>query len=108
MRYFKELGFTVLACPYISTQGKKSQGQTVADAKLDGMLCTTWTHLRGDDMYKIFSTGGQVTWCTPPDYFDSWPVVFGMHLRQIGWDMPIEDYRDTGRVDLQVPFETVQ
>jgi len=108
MRYFKALGFTVLACPWTNMQGMRSQGMTVADAKLDGMLCTSWHHLHGDDMYKIFSTGGQVMWCTPPDYPGTWPNVFGMHLRQIGWDMPVEDYRDNGHVDWQVPRETIQ
>ena len=108
MRYFKELGFTVLACPWENTPGMRSQGVTVADAKLDGMLCTTWHHLRGDDMYRILSMGGQVTWHAPPNYPGVYPNVFGMHLRQIGWDMPVEDYRDTGRVDLQIPRETIQ
>jgi len=61
-------------------------------------------------MYKIFSMGGQVTWCAAPDYPGVYPNVFGMHLRQIGWDMPMKDfdYRDTGRVDLQVPRDTIQ
>ena len=108
MRYFKELGFTVLACPWTNTTGMKSQGVTVAEAQLDGMLCTSWHHLRGNEMYKIFSMGGQVTWCAPPNYPGVWPNVFGIHLRQIGWDMPVEDYLDTGRVDLQVPRETIQ
>ena len=108
MRYFKELGFTVLACPWTNTTGMQSQGRTVADAKLDGMLCTSWHHLRGDEMFKIFSMGGQVTWCAPPNYPAIWSMSFGIHLRQIGWDMPIGDYLNTGRVDLQVPRETIQ
>lgn len=107
-RYFKDLGFTVLVCPWTNTPGMRSLGRTVADAKLDGMLCTTWHHLRGDEMYRIFSMGGQVTWHAPPDYPGVYPNVFGMHLRQIGWDIPIQDFRDTGRVDWQVPPETVQ
>ena len=109
MWYFKELGFTVLACPWTDTKGMKSIGQTVNDAKLDGMLCTSWHHLYGPDMCKIFSMGGQVTWCAPSNYPDTlWDTVFGMHLRQIGWDMPVKDYRDTGTFDLQVPRETNQ
>ena len=108
MRYFKDLGFTVLACPWTNTPGMRSQGVTIADAKLDGMLCTSWHHLRGEEMYRIFSMGGQVTWHAPPNYPGVYPNIFGMHLRQIGWDIPIEDFRDTGRVDLQVPRETIQ
>jgi len=108
MRYFKDLGFTVLACPWTNTSGMRSLGVTVADAKLDGMLCTSWHHLRGDEMYKIFSMGGQVTWHAPSDYPSVYPNIFGKHLRQIGWDIPIKDFRDTGRVDLQIPRETVQ
>jgi hypothetical protein len=108
MRYFKELGFTVLACPWTDTPGMRSQGVTIADAKLDGMLCTSWHHLRGNEMYKILSMGGQVTWCSPPNYPGVYPNVFGMHLRQIGWDMPVSDYRDTGYFDWQLPPEPAQ
>lgn len=107
MRYFKELGFTVLACPWTNTPGMRSQGQTVADAELDGMLCTTWHHLYGEDMYKIFSMGGQVTWCEPPNYPGVYHNVFGTHLRQIGWDMPVKDFQDTGHVDFQISPKTV-
>jgi len=110
MRYFKELGFTVLACPWTNTPGMRAQGQAVADAKLDGMLLTAWHHLRGNEMYTILSMGGMVTWCAPPNYPGVYPNVFGIHVRQIGWDMPITDfdYKDTGRVDLQVPRDTIQ
>jgi hypothetical protein len=108
MRYFKKLGFTVLACPWENTKGMRSIGKTVTDAKLDGMLCTTWHHLNKETMYQIFSVGGQVTWHAPPDYPGVWRRVFGTHLRQIGWDMPVRDYRDTGHTDWQVPPETTQ
>ena len=108
MRYFKDLGFTVLACPWTDTPGMRSQGVTVGDAKLDGMLCTTWHYMRGDDMYKILSMGGQVTWHAPPNYPGVYPNVFGMHLRQIGWDMPVKDYRDSGYFDWQLPREPAQ
>jgi hypothetical protein len=108
MRYFKNLGFTVLACPWENVKGMKSIGKTVTDAQLDGMLCTTWHHMNKDIMYRIFSVGSQVTWCVPPNYPEVWRRAFGTHLRQIGWDIPIRDYRDTGHTDRQVPSETSQ
>ncbi|GHT42359.1 hypothetical protein FACS189443_5290 [Planctomycetales bacterium] len=108
MRYFKGLGFTVLACPWDDMPGIRSQGRTVADAKLDGMLCTTWDQLSKNSMYKIFSMGGQVTWHAAPDYPGIGTGMFGRHLRQIGWDIPVTEYRNTGHTDRQIPPETVQ
>ncbi|MDR0869164.1 MAG: beta-N-acetylhexosaminidase [Planctomycetaceae bacterium] len=107
-RYFKEKEFTVLACPYEDTSGMRSQGRNIVDAKLDGMLCTSWHHLYGQNFYKIFSMGAQVMWHAPPDYPGVWSEVFGRHLRQIGWDIPITDYRDSGWLDWQLPPEPAQ
>lgn len=106
MRYLKELGFPVLACPFTNMAGMRSQGKTIGEAGLDGMLCTTWHHMRGNDMYRIFSMGGQVTWHAGPNYPGVWEMIFAIHLRQIGWDMQNDDYRDTGHVDWQLRPET--
>lgn len=59
-------------------------------------------------MYKIFSMGGQVTWHAAPDYPGIGTGMFGRHLRQIGWDIPVTEYRNTGHTDSQIPPETVQ
>ena len=104
MRYFKEQGFTVLACPWENATGIRSQGKMIPEANLDGMLCTTWHHMDGGNMMQILSVGAQVTWRAgeAPGFERH---IFNMHLRQIGWDIPIKKYRDTGHVDWQVAPE---
>ncbi|MDR0832589.1 MAG: beta-N-acetylhexosaminidase [Candidatus Symbiothrix sp.] len=108
MRYFKELGFTVLASPWENTDGIRSQGKTIVEAKLDGMLCTTWHHFNKGTMHAILSEGAQTTWNATSNYRGADIWVFGVHLRQIGWDMSLKDYRDYGHTDLQVPTESIQ
>ena len=104
MRFFKEQGFSVLACPWENVPGMNSQAKMISEAKLDGMLFTTWHRMEGGNMLRIFSAGAQAAWrgtdSPRPEHH-----VFHMHLRQIGWDMPVEKYRDTGHVDWQVAPE---
>jgi len=104
MRFFKEQGFTVLACPWENVSGTRSQGKTISEANLDGMLCTTWHHMHGGNMMRMFSVGAQVSWrgAEAPDINRH---IFNMHLRQVGWDIPAKRYRDTGHVDWQVAPE---
>ena len=104
MRFFKEQGFTVLACPWENAPGTRSLGKMIPEAALDGMLCTTWHHMHGGDIMRMFAVGAQVTWRA-----DEAPGferhIFNMHLRQVGWDIPVQNYRNTGHVDWQVAPE---
>jgi len=104
MRFFKEQGFTVLASPWENIPGIRSQGKTIVEAGLNGMLCTTWHHMDGGNMFRMFSVGAQVAWrgAEAPGIERH---VFNHHLRQIGWDIPVTKYRDTGHVDWQVAPE---
>jgi hypothetical protein len=104
MRFFKEQGFAVLACPWENAPGIRSQAKAVPENGLDGLLYTTWHHMDGSNMFRMFSVGAQATWraADAPGIERS---IFAMHLRQIGWDIPLEKYRDTGRVDWQVAPE---
>ena len=104
MRFFKEQGFTVLACPWEDMPGLRSQAKTIPEAGLDGMLCTTWHHMDGANMFRIFSVGAQATW-RAGEAPGIERHIFNMHLRQIGWDIPVKNYRDTGHVDWQVAPE---
>lgn len=108
MRFFKEQGFMVLACPWNKASGTFSLGKTVAEAKLDGMLCTLWHRMHGGDLMRMTTAGAQATWLA-----DNAPVftdrqqrfIFHRHLRQVSWDMPVKKYRDTGAADWQVSPE---
>jgi len=104
MQYFREKGFPVLACPWKDAAGTRSQGRLVREKGLTGMLCTTWNYMHGMDMYRMLYTGAHATWGHDGTGWNA-PSAFNQHLRQIGWDMGIKRYRDTGVAQWQVPPE---
>lgn len=104
MQYFREKGFPVLACPWKDTEGTKSQAKLVREAGLAGMLCTTWNYMHSLDMYRMLYTGAHATWGTVGTGWNA-QSAFNQHLRQVGWDMPVTRYRDTGVAQWQVPPE---
>lgn len=102
MRYFKSKGFPVLACPWENRAGYESMSAVVRDAHLDGMLCTTWHHLYGETLRPIYVRSAHATWGTQPaGGFEN--LVFAHHLRQVGWDVPVQTYGDTGYFTTQLP-----
>ena len=104
MQYFHAKGFPVLACPWKDTEGIKSQGKLVREKGLAGMLCTTWNYMHSLDMYRMLYTGAHAAWGTEGTGWNA-QSAFNQHLRQIGWDMPVTRYRDTGVAQWQVPPE---
>ena len=74
-----------------------------------GYLQTTWHHLRGRDWVKMYRYGASAAWGVPvrgkgshgatPQY----DTEFANVLRLVGHDMNVDDYRDSGLVDYQVP-----
>ena len=103
--YFKNQGFQVLACPWNNVEGIKSLGENVGKNGLDGLLCTTWHAPYFDQMLKIVTYGAQATWSTPPYTAVNSSVnmiTSTQHLRQIGWDIPIKKYQNTGIHEWQV------
>ncbi|MDO4570271.1 MAG: family 20 glycosylhydrolase [Planctomycetia bacterium] len=105
MRFFKEQGFDVVACPWNNRAGVVSQAKTVCNAQLYGILVTTWHHLSGlDRMYTMFSVGAQSAWRA--DHPALTNDNFNAHIRQIGWDMKLSEYDKTGVTDYQIPTQT--
>lgn len=105
LKYFQAKGFPVLACPWEDLDGYRGLSKAVQREKLDGMLCTTWHHLYGTSMMQIYFRAAHATWGPPPTggYED---LVFAQHLRQVGWDVPVTRYEDTGTVNFQLPEKT--
>jgi len=102
MRYFKELGFSVLACPWENLEGYRGLSKAVRSEGLDGMLCTAWHHLYGQSMLQIYFRAAHATWGTPPmGGYEN--LVFSQHLRQVGWDIPVKNYEETGYYINQLP-----
>ena len=102
MQYFQGKGFPVLACPWKDTEGIRSQGRLVREKGMAGMLCTTWNYMHGQDMYRMLYAGAHATWGYDGTGCNA-EAAFNQHLRQIGWDMPVTRYRDTGVSQWQVP-----
>lgn len=101
MPYFKKLGFEVLACPWNRVENIQSLGENVSKAGLDGLLCTTWHSPHYNELLNIMMTAAHATWSPPPYALNSSPMSM-RHLRQIGWDISVKEYRDTGTQELQV------
>ncbi len=104
MQYFQGKGFPVLACPWKDTEGIKSQARLVRERGMTGMLCTTWNYMHSLDMVRMLCTGANATWGYDGTGRNS-QAAFNQHLRQVGWDMGIKRYRDTGVAQWQVPPE---
>lgn len=94
MRFFKEKGFDVIACPWNNPAGMVSQGALVRDEKLFGILCTTWHHFYGDKMFQMLAVGARAAWGT--ERAGMTLEHFSTHLRQIGSDAGVKRYIDTG------------
>ncbi|HRR32507.1 MAG TPA: family 20 glycosylhydrolase [Kiritimatiellia bacterium] len=101
LRHFKSKGFPVLACPWENREGYEAQSGAVRSLGLDGMLSTTWHHLYGLSMQPIYWHAAHAMWGTRPLSVDR--LVFTHHLRQVGWDIPVKKYRDTGFFHHQLP-----
>lgn len=106
MKYFKEKGFSVLACPWNVRSGTYSQSAFVRKYGLDGMLATTWHHLH-QTRWRLFSDAACAMWQDMkgkplPRLRDE---VLGLQVRQVGWDVPVRDYRDTGILDHQISID---
>jgi hypothetical protein len=104
MQYFHSKGFPVLACPWKDADGIRSQARLVREKGMTGMLCTTWNYMHGLDMYRMLYTGAHATWGYEGTGWNA-SSAFNQHVRQIGWDMPVTRYRDTGVAQWQVPPE---
>ena len=105
LTYFKAKGFPVLACPWENLEGYRGLSKAVQVEKLNGMLCTAWHHLYGGSMMQIYFRAAHAMWGAPPaGGYEN--LVFAQHLRQIGWDVPVKAYEDTGTVNTQLPAKT--
>jgi hypothetical protein len=104
VRYFRDKGFPVLTCPWKDAEGIKRQSRLAREERLAGVLGTTWNYMYGQDMYRMLCVGASAAWGCEGD--GGWMLsAFNQHLRQVGWDMRVTGYRDTGSAHWQVPPE---
>lgn len=105
LNYFKAKGFPVLACPWENLEGYRELSKVVQSENLAGMLSTTWHHLYGGSMMQIYFRAAHAMWGTLPagGYTN---LTFAHHLRQVGWDVPVKRYEETGTFNTQLPEKT--
>jgi len=107
LRYFKSKGFPVLSCPWENRAGYEAQAGAVKTLGLDGMLSTAWHHLYGLSMQQIYCNAAHAMWGTQPFNAPRYAgLTFAHHLRQVGWDIPVKEYKDTGWYHDQLPAQT--
>lgn len=110
LRHFKELGFTVLTCPWFNPGGSLAQGAFARRNGIDGILVTVWHYGFGAPMKQIFTEGSFAAWGTPFVKSPLWPwgqsdnVHFNTMLREVTTDAGLgADYEKTGVYRHQVP-----
>lgn len=103
--FFQQAGFDVLVCPWLERRGVKSLGRLAKQAKLFGMLETTWHWYRASHrMETLFVFSSNAAW--HPDWVPENDVVYreylNRHLREIDQDMGSKKYIQFGSVQYQI------
>lgn len=106
LKYFKELGYEVLSCPWGDMSGIRAQSAYVRNNGMDGVLGTLWHHNYGKAMENIFETLSNSVWTGDPD--SKVNTEFYTHLRQISWDMKLKKQENFGIFNNEVPAVTFQ
>lgn len=106
LKYFKDLGYEVLSCPWNDVSGIKAQSEYVQKNGIDGVLGTLWHHNYGPNMRNSFITLSNSVWNSDPETNPN--IDFYTHLRQISWDMKIKKQENFGIFNNEVPAVTFQ
>ena len=106
LKYFKELGYEVLSCPWHEVSGIMAQSAYVQKNGMDGVLGTLWHHNYGKDMQNVFEVLSNSVWNAKPGQRAR--INFFTHLRQVTWDMNLKKHEGFGIYNEEVPSTTFQ
>jgi len=106
--FFKKAKFDVLPCPWMESRGTLSLGKMAERESLFGLLGTTWHTNSGHLFSKMFYDFASAAWGVNQERIGWDPLSIALHLRQVGWDMNLVEYEQTGDVEYQIFPETVQ
>lgn len=103
-RFFQKNGFSVVVCPWLDPRGTWSLGELAATEHLFGIMETTWHLNHSHNMFTIFYSASKAAWAP---FKQEVPGVvyrefFNRHLREVGWDMKLSKYIETGSVQHQI------
>lgn len=97
LTYFKEQGFHVMTCPWLTVGGTLKQGEQGQMIGIDGILGTLWHHYFGSDLVNIYLSTAQAAWNRDPiKAYNESSVQFRDHLRHVENDMKIKETRQAG------------
>ena len=102
LEFFKAQGHDVLTCPWRAEKGIVAQMQYAKEKKLFGVLETVWHHFRGREFARMMEASSNGAWGHGTRIISEWTPPFLTHWRQVGWDMGVNEYRETGLIDAQV------
>lgn len=106
LKYFKDLGYEVISCPWANVSGIKAQSAFVQRNGMDGVLGTLWHHNYGTALKSIYVNLSNSVW--NPDPEKEFDANFYTHLRQICWDMKLKKQEAFGIFNSEVPAKTFQ
>ena len=96
-RYFKDMGFDVLTCPYDEVKTIDAQAKAARKEGIFGFLGTTWLYPEGVAFSKLVTHDAFAAWGgTADEYEKPWNSRFLTLLRHVGWDMNVRDRTLTG------------
>ena len=105
LRYFQSRGFDTVTCPWKDLEGIGELNGFARRQGLFGSLQTLWHHFRGRGFASLMVKSACTAWgeeelAFPAAHRRGYPTA--THWRQLGWDMGVTDYEDTGFFDRQV------
>lgn len=106
LEYFKKEGFMTLTSPWNDIKALRLQAKYVREHGFPGMLETIWHHYVGNRFSSMMKTASHSGWGHGEPVRGHWTDVFATHWRQVGWDMGITEYSETGFYDDQVSRKT--
>lgn len=103
LKYFRDMGFDVLTCPWYERSGTAAQGKAARELGILGMMVTTWNAGQGKGRGKLvanmFAAGASAAWGTPyvesPLWKWGYDLDFIRNLRDVKHDMRLDDYADS-------------
>ena len=103
LKFFKNAGFDVLACPWKNYDAMKSQAETIKKYNCFGMIGSTWARLAGDVMINMYVNNATAQWGSgfSTSRQRTSYMAFMKYLRHIGQDLNMKDYEDTGLYRVQ-------
>ena len=103
-RFLHGEGFLVLVCPWLNDRGAASLGALAAREGMFGLLATAWHKSHDRGYTAIFGSAADAAWnpAAARRVSIDLRLTVAHHLRQIGWDMKLAEYEQTGFSQYQV------